>query len=536
MNMQGEKITALYERLSKDDLLSGESMSIQNQKAILEKYALENGFTNIRHFSDDGTSGTVFNRPGLNAMVEEVKAGNVAVVIIKDQSRLGRDVLEVGLLKRTFEENNVRFIAASDGLDSAKGFDIMSIFRDVFNEYFVADTSKKIRAVKRQNALAGKVSSKLPYGYVVDGDDKSLWHVDEEVAHIVREIFTRIVGGEGGTSIARCFNARGIDNPTTRRYKLKGMENPRDDRNLWYEFSVSSIARNPIYTGTFIAQRRTTPSYKNKKFYERPEDEWVVIENHHPPIVDHETFELVQKLRNIRHRKPKHGGERSPLSGLMFCADCDSVLSYAGKSKYEYYICSKYRKSAKFFRTECGRHSVSRRDIEHIVLAKIQEVLELAQTNSEKFAEKVYKSANKENERTIKVKTAEAAKAERRIAELDKIIKRIYEDLIAERLTEARFSRMLADYEAEQANLTESAASLRAEVEELKGKAANLASFMDLIKGQSEITELTPEIARRYVDKVIVHEAVYKEGSKNIKVSQKVQVFLNCIGEFEQDE
>jgi len=325
MALQNGKITALYERLSKDDLLSGESMSIQNQKAILEKYAAENGFTNIRHFSDDGTSGTVFNRPGLNAMVEEVKAGNVAVVIIKDQSRIGRDVLEVGLLKRTFEENNVRFIAANDGLDTAKGFDIMSIFRDVINEYYVADASIKIRAVKRQNALAGKVASKLPYGYFVSEGDNSVWRIDEEVADNIREIFNRIVGGEGPTAIARSFNTRGLNNPTTHHYKLKGMESPMKDGNLWYEFSVAAIARNPIYTGTFISQRWTTASYKSKKHYQRPRDEWVVIENHHPAIVGQETFDLVQKLRTTKHRPPKHR-MRGPLSGLMFCSDCGTVF------------------------------------------------------------------------------------------------------------------------------------------------------------------------------------------------------------------
>ena len=308
-----------------------------------------------------------------------------------------------------------------------------------------------------------------------------------------------------------------------------------NDGNLWYEFSVGAIARNPIYTGTFISQRYTTPSYKNKKHYERPRDEWVVIENHHPAIVSQETFDLVQKLRSMKHRPPKEG-ERGPLSGLLFCSDCGSALiSASGTSKCKYYVCSKYRKASKYFRTECSRHSIQHPIVERIVLLKIQEVLALAQTDKAKFAEKVHKSTNKDNERSIKAKTAEVLKTDRRIAELDKIIKRVYEDRIAEKITEDRFIKMLGDYEAEQAGLTEKSEMFRTEIEGLKIKAANLASFMKLIEGQSEITELIADIARRYVDRVVIHEAVYREGSKNIKESQTIQIFLNCIGEFEQD-
>jgi hypothetical protein len=313
------------------------------------------------------------------------------------------------------------------------------------------------------------------------------------------------------------------------------MSNPLNDRNLWYEFSVAAIARNPIYTGTFISQRYTTPSYKNHKHYERPRDEWVVIENHHPAIIGHETFDIVQKLRASRHRPPKQG-ERGALSGLLFCSDCGaSLISASGTSKYSYYVCSHYRKASKLFRTECSRHSIKRPDAEQIVLAKIQEAVSLAQTDKRKFAERVHKSTNRDNERSMKAKNAELAKAERRIAELDKIIKRIYEDLISERISEERFGKMLSDYEAEQAGLTAKCEALKSEVEEIKSKAANLESFLKLIEGQSEITELTADIARRYVDMIVVHEAVYREGTKSVKESQTVQVLLNCIGEFEQD-
>ena len=295
MAAQKDRITALYCRLSVDDKADGESNSITNQRTILAKYAVDNGFNNTEFFIDDGTSGTVFNRPGLNAMLEEVDAGNVAVVIIKDQSRIGRDVLEVGLLKRRFEEHNVRFIAANDNLDSANGFDIMSIFRDVFNEWYVADTSKKIRAVKKANSEKGKLGGKTPYGYDAKDGDNSVLIINEEVAGNVREIFNRIIAGDSASVIARDFNRRGILNSDAYRHYRKGDDISGREIH-WYSNAIACIIRNPTYIGTFIAQKRTTVSYKNHKINTRPENEWVVSENHHPPIIEKETFEVVQNL------------------------------------------------------------------------------------------------------------------------------------------------------------------------------------------------------------------------------------------------
>ncbi len=535
--LQADKITALYERLSKDDLLSGESMSIANQKAILEKYAADNGFTNIRHFSDDGTSGTVFNRPGLNAMVEAVKAGKVAVIIIKDQSRLGRDVLEVGLLKRTFEEHNVRYIAANDGLDSANGFDIMSIFRDVFNEFFVADTSKKIRAVKRANAERGKPSCKPPFGYAVDPNDKTKWIIDETSAAIVREIFKRFVAGEGPFVIAGDLVRRGVKSPLTyyRQSNEIDVSEEELENSQWYAFNVGYVLDNPAYTGVLINQRYTTSSYKSRKQYERPRDEWVITENHHPAIIDEEIYELAQKLRANRRRQTSLG-ETGALSGLLFCADCNSKLNLSiHRRKYHYYICSRYHNSQKKFKEDCSRHVIPRGDVESIVLAKLKAVIELAQTDRVKFAEGVQRNVNRDNEKSNKQKASELAKSDRRIAELDRIIKRIYEDNVAGKLSDERFAKMLADYETEQNGLTEKAVALRAEVNEIETRTANLQRFFKLVEQQGEITELTAELARLFIDKVLVHEAEIKEGTKRVRLGQKVQVFLNCIGEFESE-
>ena len=526
MVSQSEKITALYCRLSVDDRNEGESNSIINQKNILAKYAQEHGFTNTRFFVDDGVSGTLFSRPGLNAMLEEVNNDNVAVVIIKDQSRIGRDVLEVGLLKRQFEEHNVRFIAAADGLDSADGFDIMSIFRDVFNEFFVADTSKKIRAVHRENALKGKSAGRLPYGYKRVEGDSGKWEIDEEVAHIVVELFKKYTSGSSISDICRDLTARGVLTPDNHRYK-------RTTTGPWRVSSVWPMLAERAYVGTFCVQKSSTISYKNKKRIHYPEEEWVVIENHHAAIIDIETFETAQRLRGTRRKRLAHG-ETSILSGLVKCKDCSATMSYArqgSNGEYPNFICKTYRAADCNNVHRCTRHGIRVEDLEQVVLSQIQDTVRLAKDNEKKFATRVYKSTNANNEKLIKIKTAELSKAERRIAELDGIIKRLYEDHIAGNFDVSRFKKFLADYEGEQAKLTAAIIALRVEIAELEGKTANLQSFLNLVEQVGEITELTDKIARMFVEKVVVHEAVYKPGTRK-KLSQEIEVYFAYIGKF----
>ena len=526
MVAQNGKITALYCRLSNDDRLEGESNSITNQKSILTKYAADNGFKNTRFFVDDGTSGTVFNRPGLNSLLEEVKADNVAVIIFKDQSRIGRDVLEVGLLKRTFEEHNVRYIAANDGLDSANGFDIMSIFRDVFNEFYVADCSKKIRSAKRVGALQGRVLAKLPYGFQAN-DDNSAWLVDEAVAGQIKEIFQMYVSGVGIAEICRILTARQVPRPEDYR-KNEPISAP------WDVSSTCQMLENPVYIGRYEMQKVTTVSYKNRTVVKRPKEEWVVIENHHPAIVDIEVFDAAQRLRDGRRRRTKRG-DKSILSGLIFCNDCGRTLTYAEAGKRNIvasFICSRYRTTNVLHERKCTRHSIRVDALEHITLMKIQETVEFALTNENAFAECVYKNANVDTEKTIKSKTAELDKAQRRIAELDKIINRIYEDHVAEKLTDERFAKMLSGYETEQAQLLDTTKMLQMEIEDLKSKTANLHSFMKLVNRYGKINELTEEIARTFIEKIVVHEAVIQEGTKRVKASQQVDLYLSYIGKF----
>jgi len=537
MLTQTEKFTALYCRLSRDDELQGDSNSIIHQKEMLSKYAKERGFENFRFFVDDGITGTVFNRPGLNAMLEEVKAGNVSTVIVKDQSRIGRDVLEVGLMKRTFEENDVRFIAANDNLDTANGFDIMSIFRDVLNEWYVADTSKKIRAVKRSNALEGKCGNRPPYGYrAVDGDN-NIWEIDEDAAERVREIFRRIIAGDGPHIIGKDFDRRGLDTPMIHYRKHKGFSDSKKD-TTWFTFTISRIAENPAYIGQLVSQKYTTPSYKNHKHLVRPEGEWVIVENHHEPIIDVETFNTVQRLRANR-RRPNVVGECTALSGLLFCADCNSKMSIScNTAKYQYYVCKLYRNSNKHYRNDCTRHGIRREDMEQLALEKIIETVKFARGNKAKFAELIHKATSKDNEKAIKSKTSELAKADRRIAELDRIIQKLYEDNVSGKLSDERFAKMLGDFEEEQKELISGSESLRTEVAEIRSKTADLQSFMNIVERCTDITELTADIARTFIERIVVHEAEYAPNPKRKKHqsrSQEVQIFLNFIGEFDPD-
>ena len=530
MTLQSGKITALYCRLSVDDRAEGDSNSIKNQKEILSRYAKDHGFSNTQFFVDDGTSGTVFNRPGLNAMLEEVKADNVAVVIIKDQSRIGRDVLEVGLMRRTFEEHNVRFIAANDNLDSANGYDIMSIFRDVFNEYYVADVSKKIRAVKRNSALQGKAIGKLPYGYRVESD-LSVWLIDDVAAEIVREIFQRFAGGTGIAEICRDFTERKIPTPYNHREGLPYTI-------PWGVSSVCQMLVDPVYIGHYTSHKRTTVSYKNHKRVDRPPEEWIVIENHHPPIIEIEVFEIVQRLRNNRRKYTKLG-EKAILSGLVYCADCGSTLSFAKqgpKASYPNFICRTYRTGNVLKERKCTRHGIRVEDIDALVLWKIRDTVSFATTKPVEFARQVQQSSNKDAEKMIRKKTAELEKAEKRIVELDRIISRIYEDNINGKLGDDRFEKMLAGYEEEQSTLSEAVKILPEEIAELKSKTANLQSFMNLVARHGEISELTEEIARTFIERIVVHEATYPDGVKSKKNrTQQVEIYLSYIGQFETE-
>jgi hypothetical protein len=433
------------------------------------------------------------------------------------------------LLKRTFDDYNVRYIAAADNLDSANGFDVMSIFRDVINEFYVADCSKKQRASKRSSALQGKVLGQPPYGYKIT-NDKSVWVIDEYAAGIIREIFNKIIAGETSHSIALSLNERSVLSANNYYQTEKG--NPPDKLTPWSGKTVLNLIDNPTYIGTYIANRYTTRSYKDHKTFIRPEEEWVVIENHHPAILDIEVYETALRLRNARRRITKRG-DKGVLNGLLFCSDCNSKLGISHQI-YDYYVCTRYRLKKPWNDIFCTRHSILRSEVEQIALAKIQQTVALAISDKDKFAEQVNRNSGRDVKQAIKTKSAELTKAQKRVAELDKIISRIYEDHIAGAFDMARFKKMLAGYESEQLVLIGAVERLQTEIGELNSKTTNIQSFIELAKRHGEVTELTDVIARTFIERIVVHDAV-KENPKNRRSTAKTQeihVFLSYIGEF----
>ena len=541
----GSKITALYCRLSREDFEDSESNSIVHQKEILGKYAKDNGFGNPRFFVDDGVSGTLFSRPGLNAMLEEVRDGNVATVIIKDQSRIGRDVLEVGLLKRTFDENNVRFIAAQDNLDTANGFDIMSIFRDVFNEWFVADTSKKIRTVMKAKALNGQHHNSIaPFGFKPSKEDPCKWTVDEPAAEIVREIYKMCIQGMGTSQIAHALRDRNFDRPEVYARKRDGKpllayKNPN---NHWCASNISKILENREYLGIAVTNCITVKSYKDQTRIYRPVDDWIMFENAHRAIIDQETFDIVQRIRDGR-RRPTKLGDMGVLNGRLFCEDCGGKLhikrrANGAKAQYTYYICHGSR-SYSDGRGECTPHSIRKENIEQLVLTDLRRVVSLASDNESRFVELVSKQSTKETEKSIKAAKTEYAKAENRIVQLDSIIKQIYEDKVSGQLSAERFSKMLADYEGEQAELASRLEALKILIDEAMSQTVGIDKFLRLVKTHTEIKELTSEVVSEFIERIEVGETVMVNPRRFAhwadEKRQNIRIVYNYVGAVPQD-
>ena len=537
-----QKITALYCRLSKEDFDSGESNSIVHQKEILTKYSQDRGFHNTRFFVDDGVSGTLFSRPGLDALLAEVRLGKVSTVIIKDQSRIGRDVLEVGLLKRTFDEYNVRFIAANDNFDTANGFDIMSIFRDVFNEWFVADTSKKIRAVFKAKALAGKHSNSVaPYGYKPSEADKFVWAIDEPAADTVREIFQMCIDGMGPGYIAKELGRRGLKIPQIYKAERDGVAYkhiPKHPDTDWNTGVVSGILANREYTGRAILNRKTSKSYKDHRKYIKPEEEWIIHEDAHPAIIDDETFATVQRIRAGR-RHVQRSYEKGALDDVMYCMDCGGrlygkhqlrAIKDGSKREYSYYVCQNSRSYTEY--ATCPSHTITKQDVEAVVLGDLQRVIALAKLDEQKFAARLSKASAKEAERELRKARNELAKATTRIDALDRIINRIYEDNVEGRISNERFQTMLTGYEAEQRELRVRAKQLEQVVNAATEQTTSIESFLKLVRSRTEITTLTPEIVHEFIRRVEVGEPMYTPARFSHwarQKTQKVRIVYNYI-------
>ena len=531
--MSVEAVTALYCRLSRDDELQGDSNSIINQKKILQKYALDHGWKNIRFYIDDGISGTTFNRPGFQEMIADIEAGIVKRVIIKDMSRLGRDYLQVGMYTEImFPEHDVHFIAVNDGVDSKQGDNEFTPFRNIINEWYAKDTSKKIRAVMKVKGNAGEhLTTNAPYGYMKDPANPKQWVRDNDAANVVYDIGLYVMDGYGPSQIARLLKQRKILTPAA-YYESKGINcnvKPQDDPYGWNASTVAHILdRWREYLGHTVNFKTTKKSYKSKKKIQNPESEWVIFENTHEPIWTESIADAVRLARQTR-RRPTKMGELGMFSGMMFCADCGSIMyqcrATGFRREQEYYLCAGYRKS----RDICGStHSIRTVILEELILQNLCKVVSYAREQEDQFVKMVMDMDEKERSKGLAKKKKLLTDAEKRISELDRIFKHLYEDNITGKLTDERFKKLSADYEAEQAALQAQANSLREEIQEEESKCANVERFLSIVRKYTEIPELTPHILHEFVEKIVVHAATDPHSKTNRK--QEVDIYYKGIG------
>ena len=528
-------ITALYPRLSHEDELSGESNSISNQKRILETYAKQNGFTNLRWYTDDGYSGANFQRPGFQAMLADIEAGKVGTVIVKDMSRLGRNYLQVGMYtEMIFPQKNVRFIAINDGVDSAQGENDFAPLRNIFNEWLVRDTSKKIKAVKRSKGMSGKpITSKPVYGYLMDEDENFI--VDEEAAPVVRQIYSLCLAGNGPTKIARMLTEQQIPTPGTLEYRRTGSTRRYHPgyECKWATNTVVHLLENREYTGCLVNFKTEKPSYKLKHSIENPPEKQAVFENHHEPIIDRETWERVQELRKQRKR-PNRYDEVGLFSGILFCADCGSVMYQqryqTDKRRQDCYICGSYKKRTR----DCTAHFIRTDLLTAGVTENLRKITSYAAKHEARFMKLLVEQNEDGGRRRNAAKKKELETAQKRISELSAIFKRLYEDSVTGRISDERFSELSADYEAEQKELKERAAGLQEELSKVQEATENAEKFMKVVRKHTSFEELTPTLLREFVEKIVIHESVALDGKRRGKLRrQEIEIYYSFVGKVE---
>ena len=511
-----QQYTALYTRLSSDDDLEGDSNSIKNQKLLLSEYAKENRFRNIRYYIDDGYSGSNFERPAFKRLLNDIENGEISTVIVKDMSRFGRDHILVGYYtKYYFPDADVRFIAIHDQMDTETNPDDDIIpFKNILNEMYAKDCSRKIKAVMKAKGNSGKhLTTVPPLGYMKDPEDKEKWIVDEEGALIVKEIFNLCVKGYGPKQIARILTERGIETPSLylHRKKLPCSVKIKQDAEIWDYTTIVGILENEEYLGHTVNFKHYKKSYKSKKSYNNPRENWAIFKNTQEAIIDQDTFDIVQQVRAGR-RSLTDMGTPHMLSGILYCADCGEKMYLCRCTtvkQAEYFNCSTYRKKKKKY---CTSHQITAHAALALIQNDLQYTVKFANKYKDEFVNILKRSTDARSKRELTTAITEKEEAEKRIVELDKIIQSLYEDKVAGKISEERYIKMSDNYEAEQKALTERLNYLKAEIEKAKTQYDNIQRFLAVVKKYSDFDELTPEILRAFVDKVIIHEKVKVDG------------------------
>ncbi|MCD7880154.1 MAG: recombinase family protein [Clostridiales bacterium] len=529
-----QTITALYERLSHDDDLQGESNSISNQKRVLEDYARQQGFTNIRHYTDDGISGTRFDRPGFQAMMEDVEDGNVAVICLKDMSRFGRDYLQVGTYMEVIRKAGVRLIALNDGVDTLKGEDEFTPFRNIMNEWYARDTSKKIRSAFQAKNMAGKHTASLPsYGYLKSPDDKDQWVIDPVAAPIVKRIFQLSMDGKGPYQIAQILSDEKVDIPAYHHQKLGiGLYKSREIKNpyLWRSTTIAHILENPVYLG-HTCNFKTRKHFKDKRSHYVDQDEWTIIENTHEAIIDQDTFDNVQRLRSNIRRYPDGWGETHPLSGLMFCADCGSVMyihRVNNGKRIPTFDCSSYHKTP--VGSLCpSAHRIYASVVMTLVKETLKEIVKFSAEDEAEFKRLVEEAVASQQDNAIKEQKSRLAACLKRREELEVLICKIYEDNALGKLPDARYQLLDAQYAGEQATLEQEIQELQEAVEKSEKKEYSASKFIALVRKYQDFEELTTPMLIEFVDKILVHERDIKG---RFDSPQTIEIYFNFVGQF----
>lgn len=535
---KNEKITALYERLSRDDFgkdddQQRESNSISNQKAMLEEFAARQGFTNIVHFTDDGISGTCFDRPGFLAMMKEVEAGNVEYLCIKDMSRMGRDYLKVGQIMEILRQRGVRLIAINDGVDSARGDDDFTPFRNIMNEYYARDTSRKIRSTFQSKGKSGKhLTGTVIYGYLWN-EARDQWLVDPEAADVVKRIFAMTIEGYGPYQIASKLKEEKILIPSA--YLAQHGEGVNKNKTFkdvygWGSSTICNILEKREYLGHTI-NFKTRKHFKDKKSHYVPEDEWTIFENTHEAIIDQQTFDLVQKIRGNVRRYPDGWGEAAPLTGLLYCADCGGKMyvhrTNNGK-RISQYTCSQYTK------VPCGTLCKTQHRInEDVVLSLVSEMLkaiaDYAKHDRAEFVRVVQEAQSSQQTAEVRKQRTRLATAKQRVSELEVLLCKIYEDNILGKLSDSRYATLDAQYEKEQSELTAEISVLEKAVKSYEKHEKDADRFIALIDKYENFDKLTIAMLNEFIEKILVHE---RDRKGSIQTTQEVEIYFNFVGRF----
>ena len=531
-NKKSRDVTAfLYERLSRDDNMDGESYSIGNQKKLLIKVAKEKGYTNLVHFFDDGISGVTMDRPGFADMIQQLEQGKAAAVFVKDLSRLGRNYIEVGRLTEEFFPNHdIRLVAVSDNIDTDEGENELAPIRNLFNEWYARDISKKRRISNKIKGNAGEPMGQPPYGYIKDPENPKRWIVDEEAARVVRRIYRMTLEGVGTEQIAAKLEEDGVLTPRA-YWHSKGINRPGKVKDLppthWNSSSVIKMLSVQEYCGDILNFKTYSKSYKNTQRLENDRENWAIFKDVHEPIIERAVFEQVQQKRGKMRKRQAKDGERSMFSGLLVCADCGSNLHFhfnQGNPEIKYFNCSNYKGN----RGTCGSTHYVRVDfLEQVVLGEIRRLTKYAGLYEDDFLKEVIGHSRQAEETERRLKEKELKSLLARDDELDGLFERIYEDNVSGKLSDDRFAKMSRRYEEEQKELSEKIKKLRSEIEKQSSRATSTDMFVSIVRKYTRARKLTPRMLNELVEKIEVYNAEKIDG----EWVQRLRIHYNCVGE-----